>query len=199
LVIPVKQLREAKSRLDDPRRPELAKAFAFDVMNAVRGCSRVSDAVVVTSDPVVVDAALSLGLRTLQDPDQGLNPAAVAGRAVLPLDHPTGVLAADLPCLDPRTLTAMLDAADGVLGSGALAAVVGDAPGTGTTFLGCPPSSAFAPAFGVRSLARHVAAGAVAITDPALPRARRDVDTPVDLWDALRLGVGPATSAALSS
>jgi 2-phospho-L-lactate guanylyltransferase len=60
------------------------------------------------------------------------------------------------------------------------------------------------PAFGERSRARHVQLGYVdlgldssAEARRLLARARRDVDTQVDLWDAMRIGVGAATSAVL--
>ena len=42
-----------------------------------------------------------------------------------------------------------------------------------------------------------VTTGRVELTDPALVRLRSDVDTEVDLWNAVRLGVGTHTAAAL--
>ena len=60
------------------------------------------------------------------------------------------------------------------------------------------------PRFGVGSRAAHVQAGYIdlALDVPAnvrtlLAGARRDVDTPADLWDALRIGVGANTRAVL--
>jgi hypothetical protein len=38
---------------------------------------------------------------------------------------------------------------------------------------------------------------AVEVLDVVAPTVRRDVDTWVDLWDACRMGVGPATTAVL--
>ena len=38
----------------------------------------------------------------------------------------------------------------------------------------------------------------VEITGPGLAGLRRDVDTEVDLWDAVRLGVGRHTAGLLS-
>jgi 2-phospho-L-lactate guanylyltransferase len=53
----------------------------------------------------------------------------------------------------------------------------------------------FSPRFGGRSRAAHRAAGAVELMLEGIASVRRDVDTEVDLWDALRLGVGPRTKA----
>jgi 2-phospho-L-lactate guanylyltransferase len=41
-------------------------------------------------------------------------------------------------------------------------------------------------------------AGLVEVTRTDIPTVRRDVDTEVDLADAVRLGVGPATRAVLA-
>jgi 2-phospho-L-lactate guanylyltransferase len=56
----------------------------------------------------------------------------------------------------------------------------------------------FGPAFGRRSRAQHVHDGAAELSLD-VPRARRDVDTAVDLWDACRLGVGPETARLLDT
>jgi 2-phospho-L-lactate guanylyltransferase len=56
----------------------------------------------------------------------------------------------------------------------------------------------FEPRFGGRSRAAHRAGGAVELNVPDTPSVHRDVDTAVDLWDALRLGVGPRTAAVVA-
>ncbi len=56
------------------------------------------------------------------------------------------------------------------------------------------PASSSTPRFGPRSRAAHAASGAVALEVGPVPGLRRDVDTEVDLWDAGRLGLGPATA-----
>ena len=73
-----------------------------------------------------------------------------------------------------------------------------DSEGVGTTMLASADPAELGPHFGERSRAAHAASGAVEIEDPALPRLRRDVDSEVALWDARRLGVGPATAAVLT-
>ena len=76
---------------------------------------------------------------------------------------------------------------------------VPDAAGTGTTMLTAAAGTALDPRFGERSCAAHAASGAVRLSPADAAGLRRDVDTEVDLWDALRLGVGPATAAVLGT
>ena len=75
-----------------------------------------------------------------------------------------------------------------------------DAAGIGSTLLTARPGVELGPRFGERSRAAHRSSGAVelAASPGALAGLRRDVDTEVDLWDAVRLGVGPATTDALA-
>jgi 2-phospho-L-lactate guanylyltransferase len=149
---------------------------------------------VVCSDDRVRRIARAHGARTIDDPQDAVDPlnaAIEAGAAAL--GGPVLVLTADLPCLTTTGVQAVLDAADACGGS----AFVGDAAGTGTTMLAMRLGDR--PAFGPRSRARHAAAGyeALDIAGELGARVRRDVDTPVDLWDAARIGVGPATQRVL--
>ena len=118
------------------------------------------------------------------------NAAILAGAA--DASGPVAALLADVPCATPETLALALTACtDGP-------AIVSDAEGIGTTFLGAPRATDLHPCFGPRSRAAHVAAGARDITDPtpgALAGLRRDVDCEVDLWDARRIGLGAFTRA----
>lgn len=197
-VLPIKRLTVAKSRLAVPVavRPALALAFATDTLAAVLACPAVGLVVVVTDDAEAADVAATMGASVVGDePDRGLNPALVHGarRAqALRAQAPTALVSADLPALRPQELGHALSRADGVS-----RAFVCDAAGTGTTLLTSQRGKEIEPAFGPRSRARHRAAGMTEIVD-ALPSVRRDVDTAVDLWDAVRLGVGPATRAVLT-
>ena len=77
---------------------------------------------------------------------------------------------------------------------------VSDAAGIGST-MWCSQTVDGHSFFGERSRAQHRSAGYMelgALERSALwARARRDVDTDADLWDALRIGVGPATTDAM--
>ena len=102
----------------------------------------------------------------------------------------------DLPALRPGSVATVL--------AGAAAyerAYVPDATGIGTTMLLAAAGVALGPHFQGRSAAAHHSSGATPLTDErlgaAVPDARRDVDTEVDLGDAAGLGLGPATRALL--
>lgn len=204
LVVPVKRLATAKSRLSglgDATRQELALAFALDTVEAAMQAACVGAVLAVTDDPRAGEALLALGVDVEADrPDAGLNPALRHGAEVVAAAHPAfgvGALSADLPALRPAELDGALVAADT---SGAESAMVGDHTGIGTTLLVARRVEAFVPRFGPRSRAAHRAAGVV---EPAFSTAaaglRGDVDTEVDLWDARRLGVGRHTRAVLAA
>ncbi len=206
VVIPVKRLEQAKSRLSglgDAVRRDLALAFLLDVLDAVRAVPVVRGIVVVTADERVAGTARDgLGDRVRIVPDaepMELNRAlhrGVAGRRPVAGAEAPGVLAlcADLPALTPGAVAALLD---GAPRSGA--GFVADHTGAGTTAY-LAGARLFDPRFGPGSRAAHAEQGATDLTASARPELRADVDTPEDLW-ALRgraLGVGPATRAALA-
>ncbi|MGD9955813.1 MAG: 2-phospho-L-lactate guanylyltransferase [Candidatus Nanopelagicales bacterium] len=197
VIAPVKRLDRAKTRLSTRpagERRDLALAFAVDSIRAARACEPVGRVVVVSDDQEVRQAAESLGAEWLPDlVDAHLNEviASVADglRAADP-DLALAALVADLPALRPDELRRALQSASDVPRG-----FVADAAGTGTTLLTARPGVDLDPRFGVRSRAAHAASGAVALEPGPVPGLRRDVDTEVDLWDAGRLGVGPATAA----
>ena len=199
-IVPVKGHHEAKSRLEsDPNgREALSRVFLSDVLLALQGSQLFGQIIVVTDeyDLVVlgtprirVEVLISHGLN--EDIQQGLD---------LVSRGPVIVLTSDLPCLTSQALDAVL-----VFASDHSLAFVSDAQGLGTTMLLAHDAMACTPLFGVRSHARHAQAGFIEITgvgpeiQAALVRARRDVDTGIDLWDAQRIGVGPATNALLTT
>jgi 2-phospho-L-lactate guanylyltransferase len=196
LVIPVKVLAEAKSRLAGPRRAELALAMAADTVTAALAAEPVSSVIVVTDDAVVGAELRKLGAIVIADePAAGLNPAMVFGAGYADTRWPGRGLAAmagDLPALRPAELALALGRA-----AAAGEAFVPDAAGTGTTLYAAGAGAVFAPAFGPGSRDRHRAAGAVELDLPALRGLRQDVDTPDDLRLAQAIGVGPRTSAVL--
>jgi 2-phospho-L-lactate guanylyltransferase len=195
VIVPVKSLTNAKTRLvaqSGSQREDLALAFAMDAIGAALTCASVETVLVTTGDPLVQDALRSLGVTFSQDTGAGLNASIVEAAAALPAGN-VAALVADLPCLDSRELDVALARAEKFARS-----FVCDAAGIGTTLLMATRGHALHPRFGSRSRAAHAASGAVEITDP-LQRLRRDVDTAVDFWDAQRIGVGPATQAALGA
>ncbi|MBA0051776.1 2-phospho-L-lactate guanylyltransferase [Streptomyces sp. AJS327] len=197
LVVPLKPLARAKSRLADTAGaaalPGFALAFARDTVGAALACEAVRDVVVVTDDPLATRALTETGARVIPDtPGAGLNPAlahgASAARAHRPL-VPVAALNADLPALRPRELARVLGAA-----SRHPRSFLADAAGLGTTLLSAMPGSELNPGFGGPSRARHLASGAVELRLPDVPSVRQDVDTGGDLRAARALGVGPFTA-----
>ena len=197
IVIPVKVLARAKSRLSElagPRRAELALAIAADTVAAAVSCPQVTAVIVVSDDPTAAEALAGLGAVVVPDePDDGLNPALVHGAAAAASMHPgsaTAALAADLPALRPAELGRALDAAGRWP-----EAFMPDAAGSGTTLYTATAGHGFRPRFGPESRARHAAAGVVELPLAGVPGLRRDVDTPGDLDSAVSLGLGPRTAA----
>lgn len=197
IVVPVKRPELAKTRLAEAAgelRPDLARAFGADTVAAALECAAVGLVIVVTDDGPFADEARALGAEVVADaPDAGLNAALRHGadeaRTMQP-EFAVAALSADLPVLRPVELAAALRAAEQHPAS-----FVGDLAGIGTTLYAVTAGGSFEPRFGGRSRAAHQAAGVVELTMTDIPSVRRDVDTEVDLWDALRLGVGPRTKA----
>jgi 2-phospho-L-lactate guanylyltransferase len=198
VVVPVKRLRLAKSRLYAVGRPrpeheQLALSLAVDTVAAALAAASVARLYVVTDDPAARAAMRAAGARVLPDePDAGLNPALAHGATTAMRRFPrdgVALLSADLPALRPAELDAALAAA-----AGHEAAFVADARGTGTTLLATARGRPVEPRYGGASAAAHRAAGAVELTGD-WPSLRNDVDTAADLRTAAELGLGPATSA----
>ncbi|MFF1305895.1 2-phospho-L-lactate guanylyltransferase [Streptomyces sp. NPDC058307] len=199
LVIPLKPLARAKSRLsdtaDDGVRPGLALAFAQDTVAAALACPAVGDVAVVTDDALAGRELAALGARIVSDePRGGLNAALAHAAAVVRSTRPESALAAlnaDLPALRPLELARVLDAA-----AQFPRAFLADAAAIGTTLLAARGDAELRPAFGPDSRARHRASGAAELPLTEVDSVRQDVDTGEDLRAALALGVGPRTAAA---
>lgn len=206
-IVPVKPLPAAKTRLSMPidsgiATAELAVAFLCDVLAALADTPAVAQALVATSDPVVAGVAESCGAVVVDDSGHaGINAAGRWAASQASVAGPLVVLVADLPCLTPRALSHVLDAAvDHPV------AFVADADGTGTTMWTSLTPLANESHFGPGSRAAHRVSGAVDLVarvpadaaGPWLP-ARLDVDTVADLARARSLGLGPASAALLSA
>jgi 2-phospho-L-lactate guanylyltransferase len=199
LVVPVKPLARAKSRLGlpGPARARLALAFAVDTVTAALRARAVAGVLVVTDDPRAARALTERGALVVGDePDSGLNPALAHGAALLTRSRPghgVAALSADLPALRPDQLDATLREAEAASRS-----YLPDAAGVGTTLLAARRTAPLEPRFGADSRLAHAASGAVELPLRGVDSLRRDVDTRADLREAIRLGVGPATTAVLT-
>jgi 2-phospho-L-lactate guanylyltransferase len=194
VLIPVKSLPEAKSRLtgasaDPAAHARLVRAIRADTVAAAREADGVARLVLVLDGPA---ADLAPGGLTFVQTVPGLNAAlaeaADDARRRWPQDA-VAALVGDLPALRSTDLAAALAAA-----ATHEHAYVPDASGTGTTLLTAAPGAALRPRFGAGSAHRHAE---VAAALDAAAGLRRDVDTGADLHLAAALGVGPATRAEL--
>ena len=203
VVIPVKVLARAKSRLAAPEsingladadRQALALAMAADTVAAAAASPPVAAVIVVSDDPRVRSDARSLGAEVIADrPARGLNEALVAGAEFAAALRPASgraALTADLPALSAAELARALDAAALQTHS-----FVADAAGSGTTLYAAAPGAAFRPRFGPRSRQRHLRAGAIELDLPGIAGLRRDVDTLDDLRSAAEIGLGRRSAA----
>ncbi|SDM96165.1 2-phospho-L-lactate guanylyltransferase [Allokutzneria albata] len=200
LVVPVKSLHRAKSRLlgaadrgrrDPGAHAALALALALDTLSAAAAAPGVRRVVAVTSDADVASAVREIGIESIPDiPDRGLNEALRHGARVLREADPLarlGALQADLPALRPSELAAALAASDGGR------AHCPDRQGTGTTLLLAGVGGELDPHFGPGSSAAHTATGARPLLGE-WPSLRCDVDTEEDLAAATVLGLGRHTA-----
>ncbi|MFG2552548.1 2-phospho-L-lactate guanylyltransferase [Streptomyces sp. NPDC048581] len=198
LVVPLKPLARAKSRLADTAadglRPGLALAFAQDTVAAALACPAVKDVAVVTDDALAGRELGALGAHIVPDePGDGLNAALAHGAAIVRSsrpESPVAALNADLPALRPLELARVLDSA-----AEFPRAFLPDAAAIGTTLLSAAPGYELLPSFGTDSRARHRRSGAVELCLDEVDSVRQDVDTGDDLRAALTLGVGPRTAA----
>lgn len=201
IVVPVKRRAYAKTRLKSAvpatAHANLVAAITYDTVSAILASPPVARVLVVTDDEVLRTGVELLGAHCVPDtPDAGLNPALTYGaRIVADWDEGAGIVAlgSDRPALRPTELAAALLAAESVP-----RAVVPDTEGSGTALLTARPGVDLAPAFGPGSAAAHTASGAVALVGD-WPTLRRDTDTAADLTAAARLGLGPRTSALLTT
>jgi len=202
VVVPVKGTAASKSRLEPlAARLPLARAFALDTIVALTGAALVDHVIVVTGDPEVVADVEQLGAVVVREerrnPVDPLNDAILQGvdaaRRREPAS-PVAVFTSDLPSLRPADVDAALGLARGIPRS-----MIPDADGTGTAALLARAGEPIVPRFGVGSRDAHERAGHVPLDIPPAAAIRRDVDVVADLAEALRLGVGPYTSALIAS
>lgn len=210
LVVPIKPLQRAKSRLrgalgndhgDLHSHARLVLALARDTVLAARAARSVRRLLVISSDPVVAAELADGEVDVVPDPattdtTDPLNHALHHGSDLLRAADPAatvGVLQADLPALRPAELDAAITAA-----SGLTRAFCADATGSGTTLLLAAPGVDLRPAFGAGSAQRHRRSGATPLNGD-WPGLRRDVDTLSDLEQAAELGLGPYTRSLLAA
>jgi 2-phospho-L-lactate guanylyltransferase len=200
-VVALKAGEHVKSRLAPlpaPLRRRMAWTMAVDTLHALTAA--VEAVCVVSDQPSLAHRLARAGLAAVEVVPEsrpaGMNDALRQGADRLRSEGIERVLACvgDLPSLRPSSVADVLAAASAYERS-----FVPDATGIGTTMLLAGAGVPLDPRFQGRSAAAHHSSGATPLTDArlgtAVPDARRDVDTEVDLADATGLGLGDATRA----
>jgi 2-phospho-L-lactate guanylyltransferase len=179
------------SPLPEDARAALATAMLADVVAA---CTAVGRTLVVAPGPARDAAAAALagtGAELVEDTGSGLGAAVAAGLAHVPAG-PAVVVNADLPCVTPRDVLALL----GELPPGGLA-LVEAADGT-TNALALADPLLYEPRYGPGSAARfRRLAPAGGVRTAAIPNVVDDVDTLADLR-RLEPRLGPRTRRVLA-
>jgi 2-phospho-L-lactate guanylyltransferase len=200
LLVPLKPLRSAKSRLDLPAdvRAALVVAMACDTVEVALACPLVDLVLVVADEADGLEPLQRLGAGVVLDPlRQGLNPALRhAATIAAARDSAFGIasLVADVAAVTVDQLTRVLDAA-----ARHLSCFVPDAAGPGTTLVAATQWGSFLPEYGRGSRRLHLGAGLVELVLPDITGVRLDIDTTADLAAAAAIGVGPRTRGVLES
>jgi 2-phospho-L-lactate/phosphoenolpyruvate guanylyltransferase len=185
ILVPVKNLAEAKQRLSSILSPEerlaLAQAMCEDVLEALARWRRRPPVAVVTSDSFASKLAARFNFEVVADDNAGETGAIEMATAVCRARgaESTLVVPADIPLVESSELQKIVDSAPP---GGAV--LVPDAAGRGTNAAWRSPSDLFPLRFGNDSFLPHLAA-AKATGLPwvvlELPGIARDVDRPDDL------------------
>lgn len=188
ILIPVKNLSDAKQRLSSALSPEgrfaLAQAMCADVLQAVADWKARPVVAVVTSDLFARDLALRLNFDLIADDNSGETSAIEVATAACKARgaESTLVLPADIPLIEVSELQAIADRAP--ISGGTV--LVPDAAGRGTNAAWRSPADLFPLRFGNDSFLPHQAA-AKATGLPCivleLTGIARDVDRPADLQE----------------
>ncbi len=188
ILVPVKNLRQAKQRLSPVLSPEqrlaLAQAMCEDVLLELARWRARPPVAVVTGDSFARDLAHRLEFEIIADDADPGETGAIAMATAVCRERgakSTLVVPADIPLIEAAELQRIANAAppDGTV-------LVPDAAGRGTNAAWRAPADLFPLRFGNDSFLPHLAA-ARATGKPCivleLPGIARDVDRPDDLWE----------------
>jgi 2-phospho-L-lactate guanylyltransferase len=185
ILVPVKNLADAKQRLSPVLNPEqrfaLAQAMCEDVLQALAQWQNRPVVAVVTNDSFACDLAARFGFEVVADDNSGETNAIEMATAVYQ-ERGVGstlVVPADIPLIDESELQKIADSAPA---GGAL--LVPDSAGRGTNAAWRAPGDLFPLRFGNDSFLPHLAAAkstGLPCVVLELPGIARDVDRPEDL------------------
>jgi 2-phospho-L-lactate guanylyltransferase len=187
VIIPVKPLGRAKSRLSDVLTPDerrdLAERFLRRVLMVVRAVPQVAGALVISRDSKALSIAREYGAHTVQESGAPeLNNALMRATQVVASWKGGGVLIlpADLPLLAPEDIATIAD-----MGRLSLSVVIApDQNEDGTNAMLIRPPGLIPYMYGPSSFHRHKTAATEAGADVKIYRSHRvelDIDLPEDL------------------
>ncbi len=189
LVIPIKQLENAKQRLgsllDADQRRSLFRAMVEDVLEAGTACDRIDQVVVVTADDTVAALGLQYGARIMPEPTTpGLINAVTHAAAVFKAEGVDVMifLPGDTPLVNAEELEVVLD---GIGHSDQPELLIVPAADLGgSNCMVCSPPDCMTFGFGEDSFRRHLKLARERGIEPMvakLPGIGLDIDTPDDL------------------
>ncbi len=186
VIIPVKPLRRAKSRLaralKADQRAALARATFARTLDILASVDLIAGIVVVSSDLTVQDIARAKNAIPLAETESGLNAAAAQACAWIAARGAAAVLIvpADLPLVTAADIESMIDLAR----EPACVVLAPDRREEGTNALLLRPPHAIRPAFGLSSFEAHRAQaieGGLPVHIYRSATIALDIDLPADL------------------
>jgi len=185
VIIPVKSLENAKSRLSslltDDERKQFCLKMLEDVLRTVKTTKRVHEAVVVSKDPTVSQIAKNFGVACLREKKTGLNKTVSEAVDWCIERGATSVLVlpADIPLVLPADLNKIF-----TLGEKASMVISPSRNEKGTNALLLTPPKVSPTFYGPRSFQRHIKEAAklkISFRGYRSPRIALDIDTVEDL------------------
>jgi 2-phospho-L-lactate guanylyltransferase len=185
-VVPVKDLGQAKQRLDGvlsgARRRALALAMLEDVLATLASVPELADILVVTIDPAARRIASRLGARVSGNGARDGHTGAVAAatRELAAEGCAMLGLPGDIPLVEAEDVRRLIAAHD----SAPAFTIVPARDDQGSNAVVCSPADAVPLRFGENSFFPHLAAARACGIEPRvvrLPRIALDIDTPDDL------------------
>ncbi len=185
-IIPVKPLKNAKSRLSDvltaEQRYELAQAMFRHVLSVVTTVQHITGVIVISRDTKALAIAREMGAKTIQESAvSDLNPALMRATAVVRIWRADAVLVlpADLPFVHADDVRAMIH-----LSKERSIVIASDSRADGTNALLVRPPGLIEYEYGAASFQKHIESAGRVGADIAFYHSDRlalDIDFPQDL------------------
>jgi 2-phospho-L-lactate/phosphoenolpyruvate guanylyltransferase len=187
LVLPVKDLQDAKQRLAGVLAPAerraLFRAMLEDVLSAAAACAGLAGMLMVTRDPEAQSLAARYGARVLiEAASAGHTAASTLGARMLAQEGAAGMLQlpADIPLVTAADIAALLQAH----GSAPAVTIAPSRDRLGSNAVACSPPDLLPLRFGEGSFVPHLERARALGIEPRVverPGLALDVDTPDDL------------------